>query len=66
MKTESLNKIEIGESYLVSWNRKKELVIKKSKVLDKQGKNYLLKCDNYKFCISDNDLISRRFLIKNI
>ena len=64
MKTESLNKIEIGESYLVSWNRKKELVIKKSKVLDKQGKNYLLKCDNYKFCISDNDLISRRFLIQ--
>lgn len=64
MKTESLNKIKIGESYLVSWNRKKELVIKKSKVLDKQGKNYLLKCDNYKFCISDNDLISRRFLIQ--
>lgn len=66
MKTESLNKIKIGESYLVSWISKKQMVTKKSKVLDKQGINYLLKCDNYKFCISDNDLISRRFLIKNI
>lgn len=66
MKTDSLNKIKIGESYLVSWISKKQMVTKKSKVLDKQGRNYLLKCDNYKFCISDNDLISRRFLIKNI
>ena len=58
MKTDSLNKIKIGESYLVSWISKKQMVTKKSKVLDKQGRNYLLKCDN--------DLISRRFLIKNI
>lgn len=64
MKTENLNRIEIGENYLVSWKRKKELITKRSKVLDKQGRNYVLKCDNYKFCISDNDLISRRFLIR--